>query len=168
MMTVAQPVATNEVGDYDVRGPDYETLLVGAITERIIDADRLVGYEFSNGMPNFELYRTVLAGDPHFFERLRHWVVALTIAYAQSGGVRKDAYSDEFATLAAWDALYVLMHRRPMQPDYASAEAVGVRNVTYTRLRNAMAARLNASMQEYWIRMQVAIRQVILLERKAR
>jgi hypothetical protein len=167
-MIATVPAPTQDVGDYDIRGQDYETMLVGAITERIIDADRLVGYEFKNGMPNFELYRTVLAGDDRYFESLRHWVVALTIAYAQSGGVRTDAYSDEFATVAAWDALYVLMFRKPMQPDYVSAESVGVRDVTYTRLRNAMAARLNASMQEYWIRLQVAIRQVILLERKAR
>ena len=57
----------HEVGDYDKRGPDYETLLVGPITEIVGDADRYVrrplgrdGLGFDNGFPRTR--RTFLTG----------------------------------------------------------------------------------------------------------
>ena len=50
-------------GDYDVRGMDPETLLVGPVSEPIIDADRRVRRRLNNGFPNWAMYRTAYAGD---------------------------------------------------------------------------------------------------------
>ena len=156
------------VGDYDLRGPDFETMLIGPVTERLIDADRMVrvGADgWANGFPNWAMYRTAQAGDAIHQESLRQWVVAFTVAYATTGGVRGDAYSDELAAVAGWDALHMLIHCRPMQPYTITADALGVHHKTYRCLRDTVYARLRASMDEYWIRMQVAIRQVAIREK---
>src|SRR5690606_32425871 len=76
-------------GDYDLRGLDFETYLVGPVTDKIIDADRLVRSRYNNGFPNWTLYRTVYAGDTHLRTQLRDWCVAYSIAVAESGFVRK-------------------------------------------------------------------------------
>jgi hypothetical protein len=52
-----------------------------------------------------------------------------------------------------------------MQPYTITADALGVHHKTYRCLRDTVYARLRASMDEYWIRMQVAIRQVAIRER---
>lgn len=164
----AETKAAQTVGDYDLRGPDFETILVGPVTERVIDAARLVRIgpdAWSNGFPNWAMYRTAQAGDSLHLTRLREWVVAFTVAYATTGGVRTDAYSDELAAVAGWDALHMLVHCRPMQPYTITADALGVHHKTYRCLRDTVYARLRASMDEYWIRMQVAIRQVAMREK---
>jgi len=163
----AQPVR-QEVGDYDLRGPDYETLMIGPVTELLTDADRLVRMEWRNGFPNWMLYRTCQAGDSLYTTRLREWVVAFTMTYASTGGVRKDAYSDELACVAAWDALHMLMHNRQMQPYTITADALGVHHKTYRCLRDTIYARLKASMDDYWTALGCAIRQVALYNRKNR
>ncbi len=160
--------AAPAVGDYDLRGPDFETMLVGGVTAQVIDADRLVregADSWSTGFPNWAMYRTALAGDSLHMNRLREWVVAFTVAYATTGGVRPDAYSDELAAVAGWDALHMLIHCRPMQGYSVTADALGVHHKTYRCLRDTIYARLKASLDEYWIRMQVAVRQVAIRER---
>jgi len=153
-------------GDWDVRGKDYETALAGPVTESIIDADRVVRVDFRNGFPNWMLYRTVIAGDRLFVARLRLWAVAFAVVYGMGGGVRKEAYSDELAALAAWDALFILMHGRELQPYTVSAEQLGVDPKTYKRFRNRVYLRLRASLDEYWIALVVAYRHVLKAERK--
>lgn len=158
--------AIQAVGDYDLRGPDFDTALIGAVTERIVDADRLVRLEWKNGFPNWGLYRTALAGDSLHLTAVRQWTVAFTVAYCMGGGIKRQAYSDELAVVAAWDALHMLVHCKPMQPYTLTAEALGVHHKTYRCLRDTIFARLRASMDEYWIRLTCAYRQVILYERK--
>ena len=158
--------AAQTVGDYDLRGPDYDTALIGAVCPQIIDADRLVRLEWRNGFPNWAMYRCALAGDSLGLTGLRQWVVAFTVAYCADGGVRRDAYSDELAAVAGWDALHMLLHSRPMQPYSVTADALGVHHKTYRCLRDTIYARLKASLDEYWIRLTCAIRQVVLYERK--
>ena len=155
-----------EVGDYDLRGPDYDTALIGAVTERIIDADRLVRFEWRNGFPNWGMYRSALAGDALHLAAVRQWTVAFTVAYCMSGGIKRHAYSDELAVVAAWDAVHMLVYCKPMQPYTETAEALGVHHKTYRCLRDTIFARLKASLDEYWIRLTCAYRQVILYERK--
>lgn len=155
-----------QVGDYDLRGPDFETALIGPVTPMIIDAARLVRLEWRNGFPNWELYRTVQAGDTIHTTRLRDWVVAFTVAYATTGGVKRQAYSDELACAAGWDALHMLIHNRQMQPYTLTADRLGVHHKTYRCLRDTIYARLKASMDEYWIQLGCAIRQVALYDRK--
>lgn len=160
--------ATATVGDYDLRGPDYDTALIGPVTERIGDADRLVRLDFANGFPNWWLYRCAYAGDTLGLDRLRQWCVAFSIAYCMDGGIKRQAYSDELACVAAWDALHVILYSRELQPHTVSANSLGVDSKTYLRLRNRLARRLKASLEEYWIHLGVAYRHVILYERKSR
>jgi hypothetical protein len=155
-----------EVGDYDLRTVDFETVLIGPVTELVADAGRLAALEFRNGFPNWWIYRTCQAGDTLHTSRLRDWVVAFTIAYATTGGVRRDAYSDELAYAAGLDALHMLMHSKPMQPYTVTADALGVHHKTYRCLRDTIYARLKASMDEHWIQLGSAIRQVALYNRR--
>lgn len=156
-----------EVGDYDVRGPDFDTALIGQVTPSIIDADRLVRMEWKNGFPNWMLYRTALAGDALYLSRLRHWAVAFAVAYCTTGGMKKSAYSEETACVAAWDALNMVLHKRQLQPYAETADALGVHHSTYKRLRSHLYVSMLGSLDEYWIRLGAAYRHVILYERNA-
>ena len=156
----------HEVGDYDLRGADFETLMIGPVTTLLTDADRLVRMEWRNGFPNWWLYRTAQAGDTLYIARLRDWVVAFTIAYATTGGVKRHAYSDELAYGAGLDALHMLMHSRQMQPYTITADALGVHHKTYRCLRDTIYARLKASMDDYWTALGCAVRQVALYNRR--
>lgn len=158
--------ATVEVGCYDLRGPDFETLLVGPITATIIDADRVVRAEWRNGFPNWAMYRCALAGDSHLRVRLRQWCVSFAAAYAQEGGVARKTYTDELAAFAGWDAYTALLTTRWALSVDEAADALGINPKTYRKFRNAVAARLRASLDEYWVRMQIAMRQVSLIERR--
>jgi len=162
-MTAA--VAIEVQADYHLRGPDFETLLVGPITGTIIDADRVVRAEWRNGFPNWAMYRCALAGDTHLRGRLRQWCVAFAVAYMADGAIRRQTASDELATLAGWDAYAALLTTRWALSADEAAEAVGVAPKTYRKLRNAVYARLRASLDEYWVRMQISMRQVALVER---
>jgi hypothetical protein len=148
---------------YDLRGPDFETLLVGPITDRIIDADRMVRREWVNGFPNWAMYRCALAGDAPLRRRLLDWCQAFAIAYAHTGGLRKP--DDDVALCAGRDAFVALLTTRWGSPSDELAEALKVSPKTYRKFRNAVYRRLRASMDEYWVRMQIAMRQVALKER---
>lgn len=164
-MTVAEAIKVQ--GDYDLRGPDFETLLVGPISATIVDADREVRSEWRNGFPNWALYRCVLAGDTHLRPVVRMWCVAFAAAYCEAGGIRKGAGSDELAALAGWDAYSKVMTGKWVASGADVAEVAEVDPKTYRRIRGYVAARIEASLGEYWIRMQVAFRQVVLAERWA-
>lgn len=153
-------------GDWDIRGKDYETALCGQVTDSIIDADRVVRVEFRNGFPNWMLYRTVIAGDSLYVTRLREWAVAFAVVYGMDGGVRRGAYSDELAALAAWDALHILMHGRQIQPYTVTADALGVGHETYRRFRNRVYLRMQGSLDEYWRQLVVAYRHVLKAQRR--
>jgi hypothetical protein len=153
-----------EVGCYDLRGPDFDTAMIGGITASLIDADRLVRLDWRNGFPNWDMYRTVLAGDTLRIDRLRQWCVAFSVAYC-SEAVQKRAYSDDLACIAGWDALHMLMASRPLEPYTVIAERLGVDPKTYKRARDGVFARLRVTLDEYWIRLGAAYRHVILAEK---
>lgn len=154
------------VGDYDLRGRDFETLLVGRITESIIDADRLVRADWANGLPNWAMYRAILAGDTHYHGFLRDRCVAFGVAYCHTGGMRLTTAADEMGCLAGWDAYYALLNKKWVIAGEDVADVAGVDPKTYRRVRNFLYGSLRASLDEYWVRMQVAIRQVSLMERR--
>jgi hypothetical protein len=158
-------------GDWDLKGPDFDTALLGAVTGSIIDADRLVRAEWRNGFPNWILYRTVLCGDSLYLARLRQWAVAFAIAHCMDGGVKRDVYSDELACVAAWDALHMLLFpaggvNGQIQPYRDTAQTLGVHHSTYKRLRSHLYASMKGSLDEYWIQLGAAYRHVILYERR--
>jgi hypothetical protein len=162
---VGSAAAIEVQADYALRGPDFETLLVGPVTGTIIDADRVVRAEWRNGFPNWAMYRCALAGDTHLRTRLRQWCVSFAIAYVMEGAVARKTASDELATLAGWDAYAALLTTRWALSADEVASSLGVNPKTYRKLRNAVYARLRASLDEYWVRMQIAMRQVALVER---
>lgn len=157
--------ATQEVaGCYDLKGPDFETMLIGPVTVRIIDADRLVRQEWANGFPNWTMYRCALAGDTVGRRKLLDWCQAFAVAFAETGGLRKP---DEVVALCAGrDAFIALLTTRWGAPSDELATALGVAPKTYRKFRNRVYVRLKASLDEYWVRMQIGLRQVALLERR--
>jgi hypothetical protein len=161
------------VGDYDLRGPDYETVLVGPVNELIGDADRFVrrpiedgGLGFDNGFPNWEMYRTVYCGDAHLRLRLRAWCVAYAIAYCEAGGIRAGLPADEIGCLAGWDAFYALLHHKWLIAGMDVADVAGVDPKTYRKVRNRVYGHMHASLREYWELMQIAVRQVSRLNKR--
>lgn len=157
-------MATEASGDWTLRGLDFETYLVGQITDKIIDADRIVRAEWANGFPNWALYRTILAGDTNLLQGLRAWCVAYAIAYAE-GATRKGLPADEIGCLAGWDAYYRMLHGQWVIAGHDIADVAGVDPKTYRKVRNHVHAALNASLWEYFVRLQVAVRQVWMRDR---
>lgn len=153
------------VGDYDLRGLDFETYLAGPVTEKIIDADRIVRQEWNNGFPNWALYRATLAGDTHVSGLLRDWCVAYAVAAAEAGLVRKGLPVEEMGALAGWDCYYALHHHRWVIAGQDVADVAGVDPKTYRKLRNYVYAANRASLVEYFVRLQVAVRQVWMRDR---
>ena len=147
-------------GDWDLRGPDFETYLVGPVTDKIIDADRLVRQRVSNGFPNWALYRCVYAGDTHLLPMMRDWCVAYAIAAAESGLIRKGLPVEEMGCLAGWDAYYRLLHHKWVIAGQDIADVAGVDPKTYRKLRNYVYAANLLSLQDYFVEMQIAVRQV--------
>lgn len=154
------------VGDYDLRGLDFETYLVGPVTDKIIDADRRVRSGWSNGFPNWALYRTCFAGDTHMGRQLRDWCVAYAVAAAEAGVVRTGLPVEEMGALAGWDCYYALNNHRWLVAGQDVADVAGVDPKTYRKLRNYVYAANRASLAEYWVRMQVAVRQVWMQDRR--
>lgn len=164
-MTVAEAISVQ--ADYGIRGPDFETVLVGPATGEIHDADRFIRFEgWSNGFPNWDLYRTVYAGDTHLRERLFCFCVGFAVAFGMEDGVSRKVYSDELAYAAGRDAYAALVTKDWEFTPAQVAEALGVDTKTYRKFRHRVYNRLIASLDEYWIRMQVAIRQVYMVNRR--
>ena len=153
-------MTTTHAGDWDLRGLDFETYLVGPVTDKIIDADRLVRTRYNNGFPNWTLYRTVYAGDTHLRTQLRDWCVAYSIAVAESGFVRKGLPAEEMGCLAGWDAYYRLLNHRWVVGGQDIADVAGVDPKTYRKLRNHVYAANLLSLQDYFVELQIAVRQV--------
>ena len=153
-------------GDWDIRGRDTETVLIGEITDSIIGADARVRAEHDPTFPVWSMYRVCLAGDMLLFRSLREWVVAFSIAYASTGGVKQSVYSDELACVAGWDALYMLMYARQMQPYTVTADELGVHHKTYKRLRDTIYSRIYFALSDYWPRLIIAYLDVKRDERK--
>jgi hypothetical protein len=158
-------VLKSPVGDYDLRGKDYDTAMICAITSTHIGADRRVRRRWSNGFPNWWLSRVAYCGDNYCLPQLKDWVVAFSVAYCVSGGVRSDAYSDELAYTAGMDALYLLIYGREMDYTTSLAKAIGVRHSTYKRVRNCIYARLAKSLEAYWELFAIEFRETAILER---
>ena len=152
-------------GDWFVRGLDFETYLVGQVTDKIIDADRRVRAEWQNGFPNWALYRTVYAGDSHLRQTLRDWCVAFAIAAAESGLIRTGLPTEEMGALAGWDAFYRLNNHEWLIAGQDIADVAGVDPKTYRKLRNYVYTRNKASMDEYFVRLQIAVREVWMRDR---
>lgn len=153
-------------GDYDLRGIEAEKALAGQITGTIIGAAWRVRADWKNGFPCWDMYRAAIAGDSLYLSQLRQWVVAFAVVYAMDGGVRRSAYSDELACVAAWDALHIFLWRRELQPYTVTAEALGLHHRTYKRFRDALARRLEVSHREYMSRLIPAYNETRKAERR--
>jgi len=147
-----------QTGDYDKRGPDFETFLIGEITAAHIDADRLVRQTWANGFPNWQMFRAVDCGDSLYRPILRDWCVAYAIAYCEAGGVRQGMPAEEIGCLAGWDAYYALMNHKWLIAGMDVADVAGVDPKTYRKVRNHVYAAMQASLRHYWNELNIAIR----------
>ena len=80
-----------QTGDYDKRGPDFETFLIGEIMAAHIDAGTaLCGRQWANGFPELAIVPAVDCGDSVSPDPsgLR---VAYAITYCEAGGAPGDA-----------------------------------------------------------------------------
>lgn len=168
-MSDAVATAVEVQADYTVRGRDFDTILLGAITGSIIDAARFVregrytDSGWRNGFPNWALYRTALAGDTHLALNLRAWCEAFGIAHVTE---HTRAPSDAVGVCAGRDAYYWITTKRWGAPSDELAEALGIAPKTYRKIRGQIAARLMVSLDEYFMRLGIALREVALLERR--
>lgn len=157
-------VAEKATPCFDLRGSDPETLLLGAVTGSIIDAARLVREEWRNGFPNWAMYRTAYAGDTHLALNLRAWCEAFGVAYIATCGATKGG--ERLGWAVGRDAFVMLTTTRWGAPAEEIAPLLGVTAKTYRLHRRALAARLTVALQEYFMRLGIAMRQVALLERR--
>ena len=159
-------MTTKPAGDWDLRGRDYETELVGPITDAIIDADRLARAEHRNGFPNFALYRLIMCGDRMYLEYVRHWWVLFAIEWCRNR--MRGSFSEDLATIAAWDSLQRVMDpARPILPADDAARSLGVELETYTRIRANLVRILQAALWSYWEVMGITYRVVRRFERQS-
>lgn len=152
--------------DYTLRGLDFETYLCGEVTDKIIDADRIARSHVNNGFPNWALYRTVYAGDSHMRQMVRDWCVAFAISAAEAGLVRKGLPHEEMGALAGWDAYYRLHNARWVIAGQDIADVAGVDPKTYRKLRNYVYGANVASLNRYFVELQIAIRRVWQFDRE--
>lgn len=157
---------TQHGGDWDIRGRDYETELLGPVTETIIDADRLARLDHRTGMPCFFMYRLVLAGDGAYMPHVRRWWVLFSLEWCRTH--MKSGFSEELATVAAWDSLQrAISPAHPILPADEAAAGLGVDLETYTRARNALRQIFLAALDSYWSLLCGTYRIASYLERRA-
>ena len=167
---VQEAVQEAEAGCYALKGTNFETRLVGAITDAIIDSDRYVregvhgDNGWNNGLPNWAMYRTALAGDTHLAVNLRAWCEAFGMAYVEAGGARKGG--DALGVCIGRDAYVRLTTTRWGAPADELAPLLGITPKTYRTHRAEVYARLKVSLDEYWMRLEIAMRQVAIRERR--
>lgn len=160
-MSVDEATDTKRAGgDWNLRGLDFETYLVGPITDKIIDADRMARRALQNGFPGWVLYRTFLCGDHHLRTRARDWCVAYAIAAAESGAVRAGLPAEEMGCLAGWDAYYRLHNQTWLIAGHDVADIAGVDPKTYRKLRNHVYAVIHSATAAHFVELQIAIRRV--------
>lgn len=163
MTATAERIPTS-TGDWGLKNPDHvERALCGPITENIIDAARLVHLEFRNGVPNFDLYRAVDAGDTLYDRHLIEWTVAF--AWVLADDTMRHKARHEIATVAAHDVLAILRTGRAMLPHTIIADLMACHRETYLRLRNRLYVRLDQSLREYRMRLSLHYPRVLRLNR---
>jgi hypothetical protein len=156
MTSTTQTVSTynsKEIVGFGLRIPDLQDALVGPVTGSIGDAARIVAKTFDNGFPNWEMYRTAIAGDTLYTRKLIDWCVAFSVAYCSTGGVKNSVYSDELAVIAGWDAAHIMINCRPIMPYTEAAQILGVHHKTYKRARDQVFSRMKKSLEDYIMEM---------------
>jgi hypothetical protein len=161
--TTAERIPTS-TGDWGHKNPDnVERAQCGPITENIIDAARLVHLEFRNGVPNFDLYRAVDAGDTLYDRRLLDWTIAFAWVLAEDTMRHKERKA--IALVAAHDVLAILRTGRALLPHTTIADRMECHRETYLRLRNRLFVRLDQSLREYRMRLSLHYPRVLRLNR---
>lgn len=155
-------------GDYDLRGLDYDSFLIGPVTEAHFDADRIARQSLDNGFPNWAMFRAAWCGDSLYRRQTRDWCVAYAIAYCEAGGVRKGLPAEEIGCLAGWDAYYALLNHKWVIAGMDVADVAGVDPKTYRRVRNHVYAAMATSLRHYWAELGIGIRLAHRLYREER
>jgi len=164
----AVETAVAPVGDWDIKGPDFETQLVGQLTGTIGDAARLVArgskrdYPWANGFPNFAMYRTFYAGDTYLRMQVHDWMASWGVAFARER--MRSGNTAIAGSYAGQDAFYAMLTDDWAHSPENCAKEAGVAVSTYARQRDRTLRRAQESLREYWIRLQMAMFQVRILE----
>lgn len=145
---------------------NIDDCLIGPVNETLSDAAKLANSEFHNGMPNWELFRAIYAGDTNKISKLRDWSASFSEAYCKDGGIKRAVYTQELAWVAGHDALFLLLHMRPMLPYTVIAKELGVHSETYLRLRDTIRDRMSLSVNSYVLHLHSAYCQVLLYRKK--
>lgn len=155
----------NAAGDWDKRGLDFETYLVGQVTEKIIDADRRVRMEWNNGHANWYVYRAILAGDQRARRMALDWFISYAVTKAATGALRNPDKAEDLGAMAGWDCLARLEGGSWLLSMEEVADIGEVDPKTYRKLRNRTYIECLKSMEEYFVRLQIAVRQVWMEDR---
>lgn len=157
------------VGDWDLRAPDFETVLVSQLTGSIGDAARLVARgsqrdrPWANGFPNFAMYRTFYAGDTHLRMALHDWLAEWGVAFAKDTGLRSGNKAIA-GSYAGQDVYFYMATQDWAYSPSAVAKESGIAVSTYSRFRDRALDRVQTSLKEYWMRLQMAMFQVRIME----
>src|SRR5690606_23840043 len=74
--------------------------------------------------------------------------------------------AEEIGCLAGWDAYYALLNHKWVIASVDIADVAGVDPKTYRKVRNRVYAVMAASLREYWMLLQIEIREVARLNRR--
>ena len=144
---------------------DHETALIGPITDRIIDADRLVRGEHGEGFPNFAIYRLILCGDRLYMPEVRQWWVGFCVAWSEQEMARYPG--DDPIAFAAWDSLQrTVSPNQPIFNDVYAASELQVGVESYACVRKLFERMLSNILRVYWWRMVWAHEKVCSRESK--
>ena len=131
---------------------DHETALIGPITDRIIDADRLVRDEHGEGFPNFAIYRLILCGDRLYMPQVREWWVGFCIGWSEQEMSRYPG--DDLIVMAAWDSLQrTVSPNQPVLNDVYAASELQMSVEAYACVRKLFERILSNIVRVYWWRM---------------
>lgn len=130
---------------------DITQSLVGRVNDRVIDAAAVAESQLKNGFPNWHLFRAAYCGDSTSLSRMKVWCGSFAVAHAECHEPRRLRVSEDVALTAGLDALHKLVHNDYMAPAYEIAEMIGVRNITYSALRDEVYSRIKASLDVYWL-----------------
>lgn len=162
-MTKAQ-----EVGDYDLRGPDLRTAFAGFCRRPTSDAANWALCQASRHLPEhhvgYELWMTDVAGADVYILGLMHWAKRLAWAAAclkPRMGVRRrrmiEGYRRDWGNQAALDGLELGLMGRCASAN-ARADQFGIHRDGYRRLRNFVAGVVVLQSGQFEAELALAVR----------
>jgi len=148
-------IGVEQLSDWDVRNMEAEEAFsLNPIPDDCVDAANRASALFDQKFPGWELYCLVARNDLCFKRKLLAWGISCARLYTratkQNGKpvVAKGSRQNEWIRWAADDALHFLCHSRFPHGSQIGRE-MGVTNMTYQRVRVAIAKLCIAGFKTY-------------------